>query len=209
MTRDEESTQRNGEKWPRFSPLCSHFPFPGWSVKTDENISMEQRTEQCKPCAQGKRNGAGLVFQNVDVSTITNLAFSPSLEHEGLDLFRKHDSQHIKILTERTSLFKSGARCLTPPPVPPPQTNLKSPVFEDWNGLVTFSSFHCWVFHCKVLYTRNEETAKYECQAGGFNMRLDKDPEDDHSQRFELRCLGGDPPTWDQPDWPTCASSEF
>ena len=114
-----------------------------------------------------------------------------------------------KILMERTSLFKSGARCLTPPPVPPPQTNLKSPVFEDWNGLVTFSSFHCWIFYCKVLYTRTEDTAKYECQAGGFNMRLDKDPEDDHSQRFELGCLGGDPPTWDQPDWPTCASSQF
>ena len=46
-----------------------------------------------------------------------------------------------KILMERTSLFKSGARCLTPPPVPPPQTNLKSPVFEEWNGLVTFSFF--------------------------------------------------------------------
>ena len=72
-----------------------------------------------------------------------------------------------------------------------------------------FLIFSLLSFRSKVLYTRTEETAKYECQAGGFNMRLDKDPEDDHSQRFELGCLGGELPTWDQPDWPTCASSEF
>ena len=40
-------------------------------------------------------------------------------------------------------------------------------------------------------------------------MRLDKDPGDEWSKKFGVRCFDGEVPTWDAPDWPTCASSEF
>ena len=40
-------------------------------------------------------------------------------------------------------------------------------------------------------------------------MRLDKDPGDNWSKKFGVECLDGDVPTWEEPDWPTCASSEF
>ena len=37
--------------------------------------------------------------------------------------------------------FCSGARCITPPPVPPPEANLESPVFEELGKLVDFRHF--------------------------------------------------------------------
>ena len=40
-------------------------------------------------------------------------------------------------------------------------------------------------------------------------MRLDKDPSDNWSKKFGVECLDGDVPTWEEPDWPTCASSKF
>ena len=40
-------------------------------------------------------------------------------------------------------------------------------------------------------------------------MRLDKDPGDDWSKKFGIECLDGNVPTWEEPNWPTCASSEF
>ena len=61
----------------------------------------------------------------------------------------------------------------------------------------------------EVFYTHIDNKADYKCQAGGFNMRLDKDPGDDWSKKFGVKCLNGDVPTWEEPDWPTCASSEF
>ena len=61
----------------------------------------------------------------------------------------------------------------------------------------------------QVFYTHTYEKAIYKCQAGGFNMRLDKDPGDDWSEKFGVECLDGGLPTWEEPDWPTCASSEF
>ena len=36
-------------------------------------------------------------------------------------------------------------------------------------------------------------------------MRLDKDPGDDWSEKFGVECLDGGLPTWEEPDWPTCA----
>ena len=66
---------------------------------------MEQTTELCKQDAQGTGDGARLVFQNVDVSSITNLAFFPSLGHKMLDLFRKPDSQHLKNLVGKNTLI--------------------------------------------------------------------------------------------------------
>ena len=40
-------------------------------------------------------------------------------------------------------------------------------------------------------------------------MRLDKDPGDNWSKKFGVNCLDGNVPTWEDPDWPTCASSKF
>ena len=70
--------------------------------------------------------------------------------------------------------------------------------------------FVFYVFNCfQVFYTYIYNKATYKCKAGGFNMRLDKDPGDNWSKKFGVECLNGDVPTWEEPDWPTCASSEF
>ena len=78
---------------------------------------------------------------------------------------------------------------------------------------IFFSSSKCSIFHVfkslKVFYTRIYDKATYKCKAGGFNMRLDKDPGDEWSKKFGVKCFDGEVPTWDAPDWPTCASSEF
>ena len=61
--------------------------------------------EQFKQDAQGTRNGAGIIFQNVDVSSFTNLAIFPSVGHKMLDLFRMPDSQHLKNLVGKNTLI--------------------------------------------------------------------------------------------------------
>ena len=66
---------------------------------------MEQTTELYKQDAQGTRNGAGTIFQNVDVSSFTNLAIFPSVGHKMLDPFRKPDSQHLKNLVGKNKLI--------------------------------------------------------------------------------------------------------
>ena len=95
------STKTNGEKF--FHLFYSLVP--GWSAKTHENISMEQTTELCKQDVQGTRNGAGIIFQNVDVSSFTNLAIFPSVGHKMLDLFWIPDSQHLKNLVGKNKLI--------------------------------------------------------------------------------------------------------
>ena len=137
-----------------------------------------------------RRCGAKQHFQNADVSKYCS---------------------HLKIKPKKsffTDYLCSGARCITPPPVPPPEANLESPVFEESEGLVGFRTFSCSV-PSKVFYTRISNKATYKCQAGGFNMRLDKDPGDDWSKKFGVECRNGNVPTWEEPNWPTCASSEF
>ena len=95
------SIKTNGEKFIHFF----HSLSLGGSAKTHENISTEQTTEQCKQDAQGTRNGAGIIFQNVDVSSFTNLAIFPSVGHKMLDLFRIPDSQHLKNLVGKNTLI--------------------------------------------------------------------------------------------------------
>ena len=100
---DRSRNVNKDKRWGFFHLFYSLLP--GWSAKTHENISTEQTTEQCKQDAQGTRDGARLVFQNVDVSSFTNLAIFLSLGHKMLDLFRVPDSQHLKNLVEKNRWF--------------------------------------------------------------------------------------------------------
>ena len=56
--------------------------------------------------------------------------------------------------------FCSGARCITPPPVPPPEANLESPDFEESGGLVDFRQFSYFMFLIVLRYFTLTSTTK-------------------------------------------------
>ena len=66
------------------------------------------------------------------------------------------------------------------------------------------------------MYPRIDNSALYECDAGGFNMRLDWRPEwpVEKCRQFRVTCLDSTDdtlaPEWEQPEnWPTCAASKL